>query len=246
MTMKLSKSLIKSLQKAYGQYLNASQPRTYNSIYSNLGASPIVTPSPRNVNANTSNSTPKKTNPYVYHVPNFADNTKSQSNPKLELEQFQQAQQQLLQNQRMQQMYTTTRNAGQMNTQNSIMPAPPRMPQSTAIPTPATTPPRLSHPSNPPTATADYGESNSNATSTPKSTTTEGFDMTKPTTSIEDKNPSPSTGASILGTTTKRYSGIRKSSKLTENSSQYMYEGTGKVPNLPSTDRSIPRNSKYF
>jgi len=225
MTMKLYKSLIKSLEKAYGQYGTVNgevKPRTYNSIYSNTRANQAI---------------PKPSKPYVYSYqsPNFANKNIQQSDPKLELQQFQQAQQQLLQNQRMQQLYATTRNAGQMTRQISAAPAPK-----------PTTLPRLSYPSNPPIATADYGESNPTATSTPKSTTNEGFDMKKPTTSIEDKNPAPSTGASILGTTTKRYSGIRKSSKLTENSSQYMYEGTGKVPNLPSTGRSIPRNNKYL
>jgi hypothetical protein len=233
--MKLYKSLIKSLEKAYGQYGTVNgevKPRTYNSIYSNARNNQTRTP------------VPKKAEPYVYSYqsPNFSNKNIQQSDPNLELQQFQQAQQQLLQNQRMQQLYATTRNAGQMARQSPAAPAP----QPTAPPTPAITPPRLSRPSNPPIATADYGESNPTSTSTPKSTTTEGFDMTKPTTSIEDTSPEPSTGASILGTTTKRYSGIRKSSKLTEHSSQYMYEGTGKVPNLPSTGRSIPRNNKYF
>lgn len=239
MSNTLSKALMKSLQKAYGQYGIVGgevNPRTYNSIYSNASANK---PKPNK----------PKPAPYVYSYqsPNFSNKNVQQSDPNLELQQFQQAQQQLLQNQRMQQLYATTRNAGQMTRQSPTAPAPqPTAPQPTAAPTPAITPPRLSRPSNPPIATADYGESNPTSTSTPKSTTTEGFDMTKPTTSIEDKSPEPSTGASILGTTTKRHAGIRKSSKLTEHSSQYMYEGTGKVPNLPSTDRSIPRNNKYL
>lgn len=255
MTMRLSKSLMKSLQKAYGQYLNASQPRTYNSIYSN--SSNYTMPRPSNQTP-TSNQTPKpdskpgdttglKPLPYKYRAPNFLNNTIVQSNPNLELQEFQQAQKQLLQNQRMQQLYATTRNAGQMKRQMpAITPPQPIQP---------TQPPRT-RPYNPPSTTTNYGLSNPALTSTPKSSTSGQTSMTKPSTSIEDTNPAPSTGASILGTTTKRYAGIRKSAKATASkpastnsytySTQYMHEGTGKVPNIPSTNRSIPRNQKYF
>lgn len=235
MSNTLSKALMKSLQKAYGQYVNASQPRT-------LGGN-----STRTLGGNP---TPPMTKPvpYRYTSPNFLNNTVQQSNPNLELQEFQQAQQQLLQNQRMQQMYATTRNAGQMSRQKTQ-----QMPE-TPSPTPmqTTQPPTM----RPQPATTNYGQTSTTPNATPKAMTTNQSETAKPATSIEDTNPAPSTGASILGTTTKRYSGIRKSSKATAGkpastnsytySSQYMYEGTGKVPNLPSTDRSIPRNNKYL
>ena len=246
MSNTLSKALMKSLQKAYGQYaqtLDEVKPRTYNSIYSRATA---------NSPSKTTNSPSKtiKPKPYVYQNPNFLNNTVQQSNPNLELQEFQQAQRQLLQNQRMQQMYATTRNAGQMTRQT--IPQMPAVASPTSIKPISTQPPTM----HPQPATTNYGQTSATPNATPKATTSEQSDMTKPTTSIEDTSPAPSTGASILGTTTKRYSGIRKSSKATAGkpastnsytySSQYMHEGTGKVPNLPSTDRSIPHNQKYF
>ena len=232
MSNTLSKALIKSLKKAYGQYLTATQ-------YSNRKIQPQKQPPKK----------PPMTKPvpYRYTAPNFLNNTVRQSNPSLELQEFQQAQQQLLQNQRMQQLYATTRNAGQMLRQTTQqMPA-----------TPSPTPMQTTQPPTyrPQPSITNYGQT-STTSATPKAMITEQSKSTKPSASISDTNPAPSTGASILGTTTKRYSGIRKSSKATAGkpvstnsytySAQYMHEGTGKVPNLPSTNRSISHNQKYF
>jgi hypothetical protein len=236
--MRLSKSLIKSLEKAYGQYLNSSQ----------YDAKRKKRPPPPPPKQPPKQPPMTKPTPYRYTSPNFLNNTVQQSNPNLELQEFQQAQQQLLQNQRMQQMYATTRNAGQMarqTTQQMSAVAPPISMQSNQPPT-----------MRPQPVTTNYRQTSTTSNTTPKAMTTGQSETAKPTTSIEDTSPEPSTGASILGTTTKRYSGIRKSSKSTagnptstnsyEYSSQYMYEGTGKVPKIPSTGRSIPRNQKYF